>query len=116
MKKHTLFKVNLTICLIIIAGFIITSVISYRSNAGIYEKNVESVSTLASDGVYNEISSIFSQPVNVSVAMANDSLLKTFVADENDHLTDEHYVQEMRTYLNGYREKYDYDSVFFVST
>ncbi|MEG0584980.1 MAG: diguanylate cyclase [Christensenellaceae bacterium] len=116
MKKHTLFKVNLTICLIIIAGFIITSVISYRSNAGIYEKNVESVSTLASDGVYNEISSIFSQPINVSVAMANDSLLKTFVAGENDHLTDEHYVQEMRTYLNGYREKYDYDSVFFVST
>ncbi|MEG0689336.1 MAG: GGDEF domain-containing protein, partial [Hungatella sp.] len=74
MKNKTLVNTNLLVCIIIIIGFAATSFISYRSNMGIYEQDVERVSTLTSEGMYNEITNIFAQPVSVSLTMANDSL------------------------------------------
>lgn len=48
--------------------------------------------------------------------MANDSLLKAFLAEEELHSADEDFIQTMRDYLFAYKEKYDYDSVFLIST
>lgn len=115
MKNKTLWRTNLLVCAIIIVGFLATSIISYRSNVGIYEKDVEKVSTLTSDGMYNDIAAIFSQPVSVSLAMANDNLLKSFLSVEKEKINDNFYILEMQNYLNGYRDKYGYDSVFLVS-
>ncbi|MEG2814949.1 MAG: diguanylate cyclase [Oscillospiraceae bacterium] len=116
MKNKTLLRTNLLVCLIIIIGFVITSVISYRSNAGMFRTDMEQVANLTSEGIYTDIATIFSQPVNVSLTMANDSLLKSFLADEDNKLTDEKYLGEMKQYLDTYRKKYSYDSVFLVST
>ncbi|MEF9915994.1 MAG: sensor domain-containing diguanylate cyclase [Lachnospiraceae bacterium] len=116
IKNKILFTTNILVCTIIIIGFTFTSIISYNSNVGIYEEDVERVSMLVSSGIYNDIASIFSQPVNVSLTMANDSLLKNFLSGEKDNLTNEAYLVEMQHYLDGYREKYSYDSVFLVST
>ncbi len=115
MGKHPLLRTNILICSIIFIGFFITAILSYRSNIGVFEKDVEHVSTLATEGIYAQIEAIFSRPVSVSLTMANDHLLKTFLADEKRFLSNPEYVARMRQYLNAYRKKYRYDSVFLVS-
>lgn len=115
MRKNALLHTNLVICLIITVGFVATSIIGYRSNTGIFKKDIEHVSTLAAEGIYYQIDKILSEPVNVSLAMANDNLLKTFLAQEQQKLDDQAYIQELGDYLHAYRQKYLYDSVFLVS-
>lgn len=116
MKKNILLKTNVFVCAIILVGFMITAFISYHSNVEIFEKDAEHVTNLASEGMYYQIDAIFNKPVHVSLTMANDSLLKEFLRDENTNDQDDAFIESMRTYLNGYREKYVYDSVFLVST
>ncbi|WP_242984555.1 hypothetical protein [Clostridium sp. chh4-2] len=116
MKNKILLRTNIFVCTIIVLGFIITSITSYRSNLGVFEKDVENVSDLAADGIFYQIESIFTKPVNVSLTMANDNLLKEFLSDETERLDDDSFIQSMRDYLDAYREKYSYDSVFLVST
>lgn len=116
MKEKVLLKTNVFICVIIIFGFFITSIISYHSNKQIFQKDIEEVSNLTSEGIYHEIDTIFSKPINVSMTMANDTLLKEFLKEETLKKDDASYIEEMRDYLNAYRLKYGYDSVFLVST
>lgn len=115
MKKNVLFRTNLMVCIVIIIGFIITSAISYKSNQGIFRKDIENVSMLTSDGIYHQIDSIFTKPINISMTMANDSLLKEFLDGEEQHLKEQEFIGKMRDYLNAYRDKYEYDSVFLAS-
>lgn len=115
MKKNILFRTNLLICAVIVLGFVIASVISYHSNLHIFHRDVESVSSLTSEGIYYQIDSIFTKPINVSLTMANDSLLKDFLATEDPAREDEAYIQILRDYLSAYQKKYGYDSVFLVS-
>lgn len=115
MKKNMLLRTNLFVCIIIVFGFIITSLISYHSNRGIFRKSAESVSALTSDGIYHEIDSIFTKPINISLTMANDTLLKNFLWEEKIHEDDAAFIQTMRNYLLAYRDQYEYDSVFLVS-
>lgn len=116
MKNKILLRTNIFVCTIIVLGFIITSITSYRANMGVFEKDVEHVSDLAADGIFYQIDSIFTKPVNVSLTMANDSLLKEFLSDEINRIGDDTFIKSMRDYLYAYREKYSYDSVFLVST
>lgn len=115
MKKNVLLRTNIFICIVIILGFLLTSLISYRSNNGIFKRDVEHISALTSEGIYHQIDSIFTKPINISLTMANDSLLKTFLSEEETRGEDEEFVQTMRDYLFTYKEKYGYDSVFLVS-
>lgn len=115
MKEKVLLKTNLFICIIIILGFFITSIISYHSNKQIFQKDIEEVSNLTSEGIYHNIDTIFSKPINVSMTMANDVLLKDFLGEEALKKDDDSYIKQMRDYLNAYRIKYGYDSVFLVS-
>ena len=48
--------------------------------------------------------------------MANDSLLKNLLEEEDLRSNDEEFLSEMKNYLNTYKEKYGYESVFLVST
>lgn len=116
MRKYSLLKTNILVCTIILIGFFITAVVSYRSNIGVFEKDVENVSTLATEGINSQIESIFSRPVSVSLTMANDQLLKSFLTNETTQTGSPAYVAEMQAYLDAYRKKYNYDSVFLVST
>lgn len=115
MKKDVLFRTNVFICIVIILGFSLTSLISYRSNNGIFKRDIEQISTLTSEGIYHQIDSMFTKPLNISLTMANDSLLKTFLEEEDARGSDEEFVQTMRDYLSAYKNKYSYDSVFLVS-
>ncbi|WP_343210643.1 sensor domain-containing diguanylate cyclase [Anaerolentibacter hominis] len=115
MKKNILLRTNLLVCAIIIAGFLITAVLSYRANYSESLKNIEQVSNLTSEGIYYQINSIFTKPVNVSLTMANDSLLKSLLQEEGDDRENQSYEETIREYLDTYRIKYEYDSVFLVS-
>lgn len=116
MKKKVLVRTNILICIIIVMGFLLTSYISYRSNNGIFRQDIEDVSLLTAEGIYHEIDSIFTKPINISLTMANDSLLKNFLEEEKVKGDEADFVQTMKDYLYAYKVKYNYDSVFLVST
>ena len=116
MKKGSLLHTNLLVCTIIVVGFLLTALISYKANWDVFEKDVEQVSDLTMESISHQIDSNFTKPVNISITMANDSLLKAFLEEEGGHLEDKAFVKTMREYLDAYRAKYDYDSVFLVST
>ncbi|MCC0783267.1 diguanylate cyclase [Clostridioides sp. ES-S-0108-01] len=116
MEKNTLLHTNVIVCIIITLGFIATSVIGYQSNTNIFKNDVEHISTLAAEGIYYQIDKLLSEPINVSLTMANDSLLKHFLDGEKEHINDEEFIYKLQDYLNVYRNKYLYDSVFLVST
>lgn len=116
MKRHTLIKTNLIISIIIIIGFLATSFISYRLNSNVYEEETQYVSALAADSIDSHINSIFNKPIHFSQAMANDSFLIQYLAEEKDRLDDEAYIQQLQTYLNKYREEYNYDNISLIST
>lgn len=103
------------VCIIIILGFAATSIIIYRYNKGVLINDTENISLLTSEGIYNRIDSIFTKPINISLTMANDSLLKNFILEEEQHIEDEAFINVMKTYLHSYKEKYNYDSVFLAS-
>lgn len=115
MKQNALLKTNIFICVVIIVGFCAASLVNYRSYNGIFRQDIEHISTLTSEGIYHQIDSIFTKPINISLTMANDNLLKTFLAKEEARKDDETFVQTIRDYLHGYKEKYGYDSFFLVS-
>lgn len=115
MKKNILLRTNLLVCLTIILGFVLTAILSYHANYSAALKNIEQVSTLTSEGIYYQMTNTFTKPVNISLTMANDSLLKAFLRQEPDRLSDEGYIAGIQEYLAAYRNKYGYDSVFLVS-
>lgn len=114
-KPRLLIRTNLLVCAVILAGFLATSMLSYQANYNVSIRNIEQVSLLTSEGIYHQIASTFTKPISVSLTMANDSLLKGYLAREKSHLEDDSYLQTIREYLDGYRKKYGYDSVFLVS-
>ena len=101
MKKNILLRTNLLICVVIIAGFLMTAVLSYRANYSASLENIEQVSTLTSEGIYYQMNSAFTKPVNISLTMANDSLLKEFLATEAEHLANKEYIETIRRYQEG---------------
>ena len=115
MKQGILIRTNILVCLIIIGGFAVTSVLSYQANYGASLQNIEQVSRLASDSIYYRLTTELSEPVNVSLTMANDSLLKSFLSEE-DQMESAGYIDTIREYLGAYRDQHDYDSVFLIST
>lgn len=115
MKKNILMRTNLLVCLVIIIGFLLTAVLSYRANYSASLENIEQVSSLTSEGIYYQMSSTFTKPVNISLTMANDSLLKDVLQKEKQHMDEREYINTIKEYLQAYQEKYAYDSVFLVS-
>lgn len=116
MKNNKLLKTNLIISIILIAGFVVTAIFSYRANYQVSLNNIEQVSSLSAEGIYYQLSSLFSKPVNISLTMSHDSLLVEHLEKESKLMNDEAYVETTKEYLNAYQEKYGFDSVFLVST
>lgn len=115
MKNRILLRTNVLICLILIVGFALTAILSCRANYSASLENIEQVSELTSEGIYSKISGTFTKPLNISLTMANDSLLKELLRQEETDLVDPAYIENIQAYLSAYREKYGYDSVFLVS-
>lgn len=115
MKNHILLKTNALVCIIIIAGFLITALLSYQANYSASIEAIEQVSSLTSEGIYQQVSAAFNKPLNISLTMAGDTLLKELLLQEESGREDSAYIGTIQGYLGAYREKYGYDSVFLVS-
>ncbi|GHV52461.1 hypothetical protein FACS1894216_08640 [Synergistales bacterium] len=115
MLKNVLVRTNFLVCSVIVMGFLIASAASFFYSRGIYMKDMEHISHLTTTGIYYRLEAIFAKPIGVSLTMANDDFLIDFIRKESSHLDDESYTETIRKYLDTYRKKYSYDSVFFVS-
>lgn len=115
MKNNRLFKTNAVVSLILLIGFALTALLSYRANYQASLDSIERVSSLTAEGIYYQLTTKFTKPVNISLTMAHDSLLKNHLLEETSRLDDEAYIETTKTYLETYREKYGFDSVFLVS-
>ena len=115
MGKRITWGANALICLIIVLGFAVATYVSYHSNRAVFEKVAERMSVFASEGISREIDAQLAKPINVSLTMANDLLLKNFLAEEGARGNEADYVETMRAYLDAYRGEYGFDSAFLVS-
>ena len=116
MKDNHLLRINLNITVILVIGFALTAVLSYRANYQASLDNIEQVSSLTAEGIYYRLTTRFTKPVNISLTMAHDNLLVRHLTGEARHPEDRAYVETTREYLDTYRKKYGFDSVFLVST
>lgn len=108
-------RTNLLVSTIIIIGFLITASLSYQANYRASLANIEQISSLTSEGIYFQIMSIFTKPVNISLTMAHDQLLVDYLSNETKHLDNPDYTETITAYLNAYKQQYGYDSVFLAS-
>lgn len=115
MKGRKVLKTNILISLILIVGFSLTAVLSYRANYQASLSNIEHVSKLSAEGIYFQFSNVFTKPVNISLTMAHDSLLIEHLQQEEASLADETFIPITKTYLEKYYKEYEFDSVFLVS-
>lgn len=115
LKNSILVRTNLLVSTIIIIGFLITASLSYQANYRASLANIEQISSLTSEGIYFQIMSIFTKPVNISLTMAHDQLLIDYLSNETKHLDNPDYTETITDYLNAYKQQYGYDSVFLAS-
>ncbi len=116
MKNNILFRTNLLVSVILLIGFTLIAVLSYRANYNAYLIKTEQVASLANEGIFYQFSTLLTRPVNVSQTMAHDSLLIELLGSEGSRWQDGDFQDTISNYLRAYKEKYHYDSVFLVST
>lgn len=115
MEKKFRTKISILILATIIIGFIsvfITNSITYNR---IIQDDIKNISKLTATNIYSDISNELTKPIFVSLTMANDNFLKSWLKDEKSLLTSKEHEAKLIDYLNGIKEKYNYDSVFFIS-
>lgn len=116
IRKNVQPRTVLCLFLVLLAGFACIYLYNYYSSASVFKRDVEHVSTLTSESIYYQIDSYFAGPVNISLTMANDTLLKECLYEEKDSALDRSYTLRVQEYLKAYKAKYDFQSVFLVST
>lgn len=116
VKNKKLLQTNILVSVVLIIGFMLTAIFSYRANYQASMDSIEQVSSLTAEGIYYQVSAMFTRPVNISLTMAHDSLLAGHLQEEGDHLDDPEYIETTKTYLETYQRRYGFDSVFLVSS
>jgi len=103
-------KLIIVLSLILLSGFLLTNVISYKaSKKSVKTSIIEHSLPLARDNIYSEIQKDLARPIFVSSLMANDTFLKDWVLNgETDKLLIQKYLLEIK-------DKYHFFSSFFVS-
>lgn len=130
LRNNRLLRTNLLISSILLVGFILTALFGYKGNYKDSLNSIEHVSSLTVEGIYYQITGMFTKPVNISLTMAHDSLLVEHLSNEDARLQarevytgtdaaflqDKAYIETTKDYLDAYQKKYGFDSVFLVST
>lgn len=105
-------KINLTISLAIITGFIVIIIINTLAYNAIIKEDIRNISKLSSTNIYSEINNELIKPIFVSLTMANDSFLKKWLIMEKN---DQAEYSDLVEYLVGLKDKYEYNSIFLIS-
>jgi len=105
-KRRMLLQVSL----ILVGGFLTTSVVSYLiARSSVRDQIVTSSLPLTSDNVYSEIQRDLLKPIFISSLMANDTFLRDWV------IQGEKNEDNIRRYLKEVMVKYNTFTSFFVS-
>jgi diguanylate cyclase (GGDEF)-like protein len=109
MKARKRFY-TIVISVIVLLGFLATSLIGYFvARDSIEERLQQEMLPLSSDNIYSEIQRDLLQPVLISSLMANDTFVIEWVNDgENDPI-------RMQRYLKQIQEQYQTITAFFIS-
>lgn len=116
MKKYLLTRINLIIILVIIIGFSSITFTNYYNYSNVIKDNIQNISKLTSSNIYAEINNLLTKPIFVSLTMANDTFLKSWLNNEQAMLNNEEYTKKLQDYLLAFQKQYNYNSVFLVST
>ena len=100
----------IVVSLLVLTGFLATSLISYFvAKDSITDRLEQEMLPLTSDNIYSEIQRDLLRPLLISSLMANDTFVIDWVHDgENDPV-------KMERYLAKIQQKYDTITAFFVS-
>lgn len=115
MEKTFKIKINIVILVTILLGFISVCITSSFTYNNVIKDDIKNISKLAATNIYSDISNELTKPIFVSLTMANDSFLKSWLKDEKNLVDSMEHERKLIDYLNGIKEKYNYDSVFMVS-
>ena len=106
-KKNNLI---LTVSLLLITGFVATSLASYYvSRASLRSQITKRELPLTSDNIYSEIQRDLLSPIFISSLMANDTFLQDWI------INGEKDVTQITRYLKEIQHKYNTFTSFFVS-
>ena len=111
-KNKDKHRINVTITIAIVIGFMLTVIINTLAYNSIIKEDIKNITKLSSTNIYSEINNELIKPIFVSLTMANDSFLKEWLKRERIGETE---PSELVTYLAGLKDKYNYNSVFMVS-
>lgn len=115
MKRLKKYNIHLLISIVLLLGFGFVSILNYLTYSRIIKDDIENISKLSATNIYSEINNELTKPIFVSLTMANDSFLKEWLVNEENYLSDDEYLDDLKDYLVGIEVKYDYSSVFLVS-
>lgn len=95
-------KLIVTLSLLLIIGFLITSLLSYYVSKASLRSQIESSGLpLTSDNIYAEIKREMLRPIYISSFMANDTFLKDWIiSEEKDVSKITKYLAEIKTKFN----------------
>lgn len=110
LNKKQRYRINLIIISIITIGFALTMFINTLTYSSIIKHDIENISKLSSTNIYSEINNELIKPIFVSLTMANDSFLVNWIEEEGAE-----DVDSLVAYLNAFKDKYGYNSVFMIS-
>lgn len=110
MNKNTNIRFIIYIVCVIVFGSFITSILNYVTSNNIIREDAENITKLTAMTIFAEIQNELTKPIFVGLTMANDSFVKSWLADESNQ-----DQEAMIRYLNGIKVKYGYSSAFLVS-
>ena len=108
-------QINFIISIIILVGFLTVGLSTYAIYSNLIKEDVLNVSKLTASNIYGDIGNELTKPIFVSLTMANDNFLKTWIKEEATTPDIQKHREELQHYLFGIKAKYLYDSVFLVS-
>ncbi len=109
MNKNKNRLIFLLIVLIFIS-FSFLAALGYKDYSNVIREDISNITKLVSTNIYSELQIELLKPIFVSLTMANDNFVKNWVI--RDHESD---IYPITYYLQGIKDKYGYDSTFFVS-
>ena len=104
-------RTGFLIALVILSGFGAIFLMNITSFLRTINEDILNISKLTSIGIFSEINNELTKPSIVSLTMANDSFVRDWLINEQSR-----DPQDIITYLNGLRQKYNYDSSFLISS
>lgn len=112
---RNVYSVNIICAVLIFMLFLLTSVPTYYAFEGIFKKNAEHIVDLNSEKIFSKIASNVKPFVNVSLAMSYDMNFHEIILENDVEHPSEENIRRISEYLESYDNRYEFESVFFVS-